>query len=126
MKKFLSLLAVVLILSLVGVPKVFCFNVESRVYYQTSEIREFLSKEPFIIMGSLSNLKKELQDLKEFTNLPCFYDVNLLSKKKQLILIGENYTNLLTLLLELNGNTQVNVTEEYPGKGIGVIEFLKG
>ena len=125
MKKFLSLLAVVLILSLIGVPRVFCFNVESKVYYQTSEISEFLSKEPFIIMGSLSNLKKELQDLKEFTNLPCFYDVNLLSKKKQLILIGENYTNLLTLLLELNGNTQVNITEEYPGKGIGIIEFLK-
>ena len=88
------------------------------------KIDEFLLDNPFLITGSFSKLKNEIKELKRVANLESFYDTNLLSENDSLVLVGENYTNLLILLLELNGYTPINVTQEYPGRGIGVIEFL--
>ncbi|NLI55371.1 hypothetical protein GX420_00055 [bacterium] len=87
--------------------------------------QDFLSLKPFLVEGLLSNVKTEgLDALKQVGGLESFYDVNLLSEKPTLILVGEHYTNLLTLLLELNGDTLLNITKDYPGKGVGVVEFL--
>ncbi len=108
---------------LLAVCLVFSFRVSDS--FAASTAQDFFALKPFIVMGALSNVKTEdLDALKQMSGLESFYDVNLLSKKTALILVGEHYTNLLTLLLELDNNTVINVTKDYPGNGIGVVEFI--
>ena len=114
-RKIISLLLVVCL--------VFSFKIS--IAFAVSTPQDFFELKPFVVMGTLSNVKTEdLDILKQLGRLESFYDVNLLSKKTSLILVGENYTNLTTLLLELEGYTPINVTKDYPGNGIGVVEFL--
>jgi len=97
----------------------------SQIRINIFTLQSFFELKPFIVVGSLSKVsEKNLNSLKQIYKLESFYDVNLLSKKSELILVGENYANLITLLLELEGYTSINVTKDYPGNGIGVVEFL--
>ena len=114
------LISAIVLASFIVVPARVAAN-PAAVNYVISTSEEFLSEQPFIIKGSLSKLNLDLQS---FSKLKSFYDVNLLSEKPYLILVGENYSNLLTLILELNNDAPINITKDYPGKGIGVIEFF--
>jgi hypothetical protein len=85
-----------------------------------------LIKNPNIVTGSGIEYQDILKSLIDQTNGNLFYDYNFMATYGDVVLVGLPYDNAMVADLQKKGLVKTNVTETWPGSGIGVIQSIKG
>ena len=95
-------------------------------HVRKSDLYSVLHQHPNVITGFYSESKTVGESLAKALDGQFFYDVNFLGDYGDVVLVGEPYSNAYIVNLEKGGKTQVVITDDYPEKGVGVVEFLTG
>lgn len=80
--------------------------------------------QPPIVIGSSSLLLSSAESMAEALGSQILLDTEHLQNTGDIILLGTAYDNASILELEMENLTHIRVTEDYPGRGLGIVQVI--